>query len=147
MKSESIAKEQNYLFKKKGWGKDMTKEKETATKRVAIAIGVGLIAVVIAVVAGVGINNHQKEKLLAESPLQDYSVWYSLDNYPKFKLEAAERVDELMQTGTDKVEACEIAVEELSDKIYADSVEFIESECRGYDWEESYIKHLEKTQR
>lgn len=136
----------------------MTKEKETATnvsnKRVAIAIGIGLIVVVVAVLTGVGINHHHKQKLLAESPLQDYSVWYSLDNYPKFKLEAAERVDELMRTGTNKVEACEIAVEELSDKIYADSIEFIESEFSGYDWddeipdwEESYMKHLEKTQR
>ena len=33
-----------------------------------------------------------------------------------------------MRTGTNKVEACEIAVEELSDKIYADSIEFIESD-------------------
>lgn len=92
-------------------------------------------------------TEHVEEQELT-TPLSKYSVYYSLDNFPKYKEEAEDRVKELMNNGLSEEEACDIALDELSTKIHDLSMDFIHKnpsiELEQYMVE--YLKYIEPTQ-
>lgn len=90
----------------------------------------------------------QTEQQELTTPLSKYSVYYSLDNFPKYKEEAEARVRELMNNGLSEEEACDIALDELSDKIHELSMEFIHKNpsIELEEYMDQYLKYIEPTQ-
>lgn len=134
----------------------MRKEREEARVLTGNKVMAGVIAVcavimvVLMTVGFIGINQQrQTEELLANTPLKETSYWYSMDNYPKYKVEAAEMVAEYMEDGDNKELACAKAINETSDKIYADTMAFIDAnpDLDVDEWEEAYMKYVAKTQK
>lgn len=87
--------------------------------KIIIAVGV----VIIAVLSVLGAINYNNAKLLRETPLTETAMWYSLDNFPEYKLEAAKEVKQLMAEGVDQEEACQTALDKICDKIYLEQKE------------------------
>ena len=109
-----------------------------------------ILACTIAVYIGmIFVNNNNNQYLLDNTPLKNHSYFYSMDNFPKYKLDMVKRVDKLIQTGVDENEACLIAIEETSDKIYEDKLAFIDCNAglEAEELEEKYMEFLDKTQR
>ena len=134
----------------------MTKERKEAKGLVAnkLPLVITLIVVIIAILFGVfaiskSVVNQQEQQLLAETPLKDTVYWTSMDNYPKYKVEAAKMVNELMTEGVDQVTACQTALEMVSDKIYEDTIKFIEEnpDAEGDNWETEYMTYVAETQK
>lgn len=90
----------------------------------------------------------QVEQTEQTTPLSKYSVYYSLDNFPKYKEEAEARVRELLNTGLSEEEACDIALDELSDKIHELSMDFIHKNpnIEIEEYMDQYLKYIEPTQ-
>lgn len=131
----------------------MTKEREEAKGLKSRDLLIVIIAIVL-VLCGIfaiskEIVNKQEQQLLAETPLKDTVYWYSMDNYPKYKVEAAKMVNELMAEGVDQVTACQTALEMVSDKIYEDTGRFIEEnpDIGADEWEEAYLEYVAETQK
>lgn len=87
---------------------------------------------------------------IANSPLNDYNYFYSLDNYPEIKKDMVYRVEESMANGMSEEEACLEAIDWASDQIYTDALEFYGQYDDGWDAEEpdmqsaEYKQHIEK---
>lgn len=90
----------------------------------------------------------QSEVSLADTtPLKDTIFWDTYSNYPKYRLEAAERVEELMAEGKTVKEACNIAIDEITTKVFEEKCEFIENNNElGDGIEKAYQKYLKDTQ-
>lgn len=76
----------------------------------------------------------------SHSPLEDTVYWTTLDSYPKYKQEAVQMVDDLMNKGYTSEKACQTALSSLSDKIYKDNMTFIEQhpDLDVEEYEEAY---------
>lgn len=76
----------------------------------------------------------------SHSPLEDTVYWTTLDSYPKYKQEAVQMVDDLMNKGYTSEKACQTAISSLSDKIYKDNMTFIEQhpDLDVEEYEEAY---------
>ena len=91
------------------------------------------------------------EKLLAETPLNDYLLFGASEEYTKFQIEAAKMVEKLEAEGKTTEEACEEALLWMSDTIYYDKEEF----RAGYPnviedfeaYQNDYMEYLKETQR
>lgn len=103
-------------------------------------------------VAGVKVQNAREaraanEALLQATPLQNYNLWYGMDKYPKYKIEAANMVNELMAEGMSQEDACVEALNYMSDSVYEDTKNFIETENPEPDkYEELLEAHIKETQ-
>lgn len=90
------------------------------------------------------------EKLLAETPLNNYLLFISSEEYTKFQIEAAKMVENLIAEGKSTEEACEEALLWFSDAVYYDRVKFSESYENIADdieaYEKDYIEYLKETQ-
>ena len=92
------------------------------------------------------------KELLENTPLKNYTYWYSLDEFPKYKLEAAQMVKDLMAEGMEENEACLNAIDATSDKIYADTVKFCEQhksdwDADNYNIDEELAKYMSMKQK
>ena len=131
----------------------MTKEREEAKGLKSRDVLIVMIAIVLVLCGIFGISkeiiNQQEQQLLAETPLKDTVYWSSMDNYPKYKVEAAKMVNELMAEGVDQVTACQTALEMVSDKIYEDTIQFIEENpsIGADEWETEYMTYVAETQK
>ena len=131
----------------------MIKEREEAKGLKIRDVLIVIIAIVLVLCGIFGISkeivNQQEQQLLAETPLKDTVYWSSMDNYPKYKVEAAKMVNELMAEGVDQVTACQTALEMVSDKIYEDTIKFIEEnpDAEGDNWETEYMTYVAETQK
>lgn len=117
-------------------------------KKIAMAIGGLAITGVVAIGAVVGYNYSEGVKI-ANSPLNDYTYFYSLDNYPEIKRDMVYRVEESMATGMSEEEACLEAIDWASDQIYTDAVDFYSQFDDGWDadtdhQQEEYEQHIQK---
>lgn len=112
-------------------------------------IAVVAMVVIMGLAALVCVRERNKQELLASTPLTEYNYWYSLENFPKYKYEAAKMVDELVAEGEDASKACELAIESTSDKIYSDTLQFMDENpnMEFEEFEKAYMNHLRKTQR
>ena len=123
------------------------KNKEVRKRNIiitAVAFAVMLITIPVSFIIGTQARN---EKLLNNTPLKYYTFWNSLDNYPKYKLEAAKMVEDLMNSdnAVNEQEACTEAINLMSEKIYTDTVNFfLENENADYT---DYQMWVEATQR
>ena len=129
----------------------MKKIKEDKVKDLALLIPI--LAFVMLFALGVSfvngrIEHEMEQELLAETPLAETSYWYSLDNFPKYKLEAAKIVQEQMESGVSKEEACQIAIDQTSDKIYQDYLDFANAnpDLGADEWSAELEKYLESKQ-
>lgn len=116
----------------------------------ALVLMVPIVGCMMLIALGVSFVHEQAEqRLLETTPLAETHYWYSLDNFPKYKLEAAEMVEEQMESGLSKEEACEMAINATSDKIYADIVEFTNEnpDIEPEDWDTELAKYIAKTQK
>ncbi len=131
----------------------MTKEREEAKGLKIRDVLIVIIAIVLVLCGIFGISkeivNQQEQQLLAETPLKDTVYWSSMDNYPKYKVEAAKMVNELMAEGVDQVTACQTALEMVSEKIYEDTIQFIEENpsIGADEWETEYMTYVAETQK
>lgn len=128
---------------------------ETIVRKVKpnILIVVMVLGVVVfGCVAGVKVQNAREaraadEALLQATPLQNYNLWYGMDKYPKYKVEAANMVNELMADGMSQEDACIEALNYMSDSVYEDTKNFIETENPEPDnYEELLEAHIKETQ-
>ena len=118
----------------------------------------GVVVVAIAMLFTCQLSNQNKPKhqltkeeqqLIEETPLTEYSYWYSLDRFPIYKVEAAQKVEQLMSDGVSQEEACEAAINNISDKIYNDTTKFIEenTDMSSDDWEDAYYAYIDQSQQ
>lgn len=112
-------------------------------------IVVGVISIALFCMCKNAEQEKQEKMLLETTPLAETVYWTTLDQFPKYKLEAAYMVEDLMNQGGAEDEACQTAIEYVSDKIYADTMKFIEDnpELNAPEWDESYRKYIEETQQ
>lgn len=116
--------------------------------KVKVAIGALAITGVVAIGA-LGFRYSEGVKI-ANSPLNGYTYFYSLDNYPEIKKDMVYRVEESMANGMSEEEACLEAIDWASDQIYTDALEFYGQYDDGWDAEEpdmqsaEYKQHIEK---
>ena len=131
--------------------------KGTLNKKALVIMGAILVIWAVAVTALSNMANapaksiqtqKQSEVSLADTtPLKDTIFWDTYSNYPKYRLEAAERVEELMAEGMTVEEACNIAIDEITTKVFEEKCEFIENNNElGDGIEEAYQKYLKDTQ-
>lgn len=92
-------------------------------KKLAMTIGGLAVAGVIAIGAVVGYNYSEGVKI-ANSPLNGYTYYNSLESYPEIKKDMALRVEESMKNGMSEEEACLEAIDWASTEIYTDAVDF-----------------------
>ena len=116
--------------------------------KVKVAIGGLAITGVVAISIGFGCSYSEGVKI-ANSPLNDYNYFYSLDNYPEIKRDMVYRVEESMATGMSEEEACLEAIDWASDQIYTDAVDFYSQFDDGWDadtdhQQEEYKQHIEE---
>ena len=123
------------------------KNKEVRKRNIiitAVACAVMLITIPVSFIFGTQARN---EKILDKTPLKQYTFWYSLDNYPKYKLEAAKIVEDLMKgdNAVSKEEACTEAINHVSEKIYEDTIQFfLENENADYADYELWVAKTQK---
>lgn len=121
-------------------------------KRDLVLMVSAFVAVIMIAVGLVNLADTIKDnELMSNSPLNNYTFYYSLDNFPKYKLEAVEMVEELMKEGVVEQEACQMAIQTTSDKIYEDIREFYSTQENDWDntdnSEEELKKFIAKRQR
>lgn len=112
-------------------------------------IVVGVISIVLFCMCKNAEQEKQEKMLLETTPLAETVYWTTLDQFPKYKLEAAYMVEDLMNQGGAEDEACQTAIEYVSDKIYADTMKFIEDnpDVEGDNWETEYMAYVAETQQ
>lgn len=111
---------------------------------------VGLaIAGVVAIGTTVGFRYSEGVKI-ANSPLNQYTYYDSLESYPEIKKDMALRVEESMANGMSEEEACLEAIDWASDQIYTDAVDFY-SQYNDDGWDadtdhqqDEYKQHIQK---
>ena len=90
------------------------------------------------------------EKLLAETPLNDYLLFEASEEYTKFQIEAAHMVEKLEAEGKTTEEACEEALLWMSDAVYNDYQEFRSNYPNVIEdidaYHNDYEEYLNKTQ-
>lgn len=91
------------------------------------------------------------EKLLTETPLNNYLLYQSSEEFTKFQLEAAKMVEKLEDEGKTTEEACEEAMSWLSDAVYYDKIKFRENYPNVIEdleeYQNDYIEYLKETQK
>lgn len=92
-------------------------------KKTMVAIGGLAITGVVAISIGFGCSYSEGVKI-ANSPLNQYTYYDSLESYPEIKKDMALRVEESMADGMSEEEACLEAIDWASDQIYTDAVDF-----------------------
>ena len=123
--------------------------KDLMSKKTVAAVVSLIVLGVVAILALYGYKHNEGVKI-ANSPLNGYTYFYSLDNYPKIKRDMVYRVEESMATGMSEEEACLEAIDWASDQIYTDALEFYGQYDDGWDAEEpdmqsaEYKQHIEK---
>lgn len=122
--------------------------KKTMSKK-AMAAVISLVVIgVVAILALYGYKHNEGVKI-ANSPLNDYTYFYSLDNYPEIKRDMVYRVEESMDSGMTEEEACLEAIDWASDQIYTDALEFYGQYDDGWDadtdhQQKEYEQHIQK---
>lgn len=118
-------------------------------KRAFFYITVILLILLISIFVVNNMNQDKNELLMANTPLKNHSYFYSMDNFPKYKMDMVKKVEKLMKNGVSEEEACLIAIEETSDKIYKDKLAFTErnSSLEADELEEKYMEYLDRTQK
>lgn len=115
-----------------------------------------VVIIVAMLIGGLMIMSHiekvENAKLLENTPLTKYTFYYSLDYFPKYKIEAAKMVEQLMEQGVEEKEACLKAIDVTSDKIYQDTLEFYNTrnskwDAEPEDTEAALEKFMSKKQR
>jgi len=101
-------------------------------KNLIIVTTISMVVLAMIPVGGFIGKKIKNNSIVKSSPLNEYSYYYSLDEFPKYKLEAAEMVNELIAKGVSEEDACMQAIDVTSDKIYADTLEFYDNV--DYDW-------------
>ena len=110
---------------------------------------VGLaVAGVAAISIGFGCRYSEGVKI-ANSPLNDYTYYDSLESYPEIKKDMALRVEESMKNGMSEEEACLEAINWASTEIYTDAVDFYSQFDDGWDadtdhQQAEYEKHIQQ---
>lgn len=135
-----------------------TKKDGTINKKALAVMGAILViwAVAITMLSNMANNRtetqpvqqEQNELSLADTtPLKDSIFWDTYRDYPKYRLEAAERVEELVAEGMTEEEACSIAIDEVTTKVFEEKCEFIQKNNElGDGIEEAYQLYLKETQ-
>lgn len=121
--------------------------KKTMNKKAMVVVGGLAVAGVIAIGA-LGFRYSEGVKI-ANSPLNDYTYFYSLDNYPKIKRDMVYRIEESMDSGMTEEEACLEAIDWASDQIYTDALEFYGQYDDGWDadtdhQQKEYEQHIQQ---
>lgn len=118
-------------------------------KKLAMTIGGLAITGVVAISIGFGCSYSEGVKI-ANSPLNQYTYFYSLDNYPEIKRDMVYRVEESMASGMTEEESCLEAIDWASDQIYTDAVDFY-SQYTDDGWDadtdhqqKEYEQHIQK---
>ena len=118
-------------------------------KKLVVAIGGLAITGVVAISIGFGCSYSEGVKI-ANSPLNQYTYFYSLDNYPEIKRDMVYRVEESMASGMTEEESCLEAIDWASDQIYTDAVDFY-SQYTDDGWDadtdhqqDEYKQHIQK---
>lgn len=116
--------------------------------KVKVAIGGLAVAGVIAIGA-LGFRYSEGVKI-ANSPLNQYTYYDSLESYPEIKKDMALRVEESMANGMSEEEACLEAIDWASTEIYTDAVDFY-SQYTDDGWDadtdhqqDEYEKHIQQ---
>lgn len=124
------------------------KTKESQVARILTIVGILVLIVLGTYIIEDNKKQKQIEIMLEETPLAETVYWSSMDNFPKYKIEAAEMVNELMADGRSQEEACQEALQSVSDKIYNDTVTFINEnkDLSPDDWEKEYMAYIHMTQ-
>lgn len=91
-------------------------------KKKMMAVGGLAVAGVIAIGA-LGFKYSEGVKI-ANSPLNQYTYFDSLESYPKIKKDMVNRVEESLKAGMSEDEACLEAINWASTEIYTDAVDF-----------------------
>lgn len=118
-------------------------------KKTKVAV-VGL-AITGVVAFGVGFGFRYSEGVkIANSPLNGYTYYDSLESYPEIKKDMALRVEESMANGMSEEEACLEAIDWASTEIYTDAVDFY-SQYTDDGWDadtdqqqDEYEKHIQQ---
>lgn len=121
---------------------------EKLINKKVVAVGGLAVAGVIAISIGFGCRYSEGVKI-ANSPLNDYTYFYSLDNYPEIKRDMVYRVEESMDSGMTEEEACLEAIDWASTEIYTDALEFYGQYDDGWDadtdhQQKEYEQHIQK---
>lgn len=117
-------------------------------KKTMVAFGGLAVAGVIAISIGFGCRYSEGVKI-ANSPLNDYTYYDSLESYPEIKKDMALRVEESMANGMTEEEACLEAIDWASTEIYTDAVDFYGQFDDGWDADTDkqhaeYEKHIQQ---
>lgn len=137
------------------------KEKKVIDIKNLGRIGILIVFVLVAYIHLSGVTRDQareikltkeEQTLISETPLADNIYWYSLDKFPIYKVEAARKVEMLIDHGMDQEEACQTVIEEVSDKVYSDTVTFMKantdlSEFSNEEWNDKYYEYIYQTQK
>lgn len=92
-------------------------------KKTKVAVAGLAITGVVAFGIGFGFRYSEGVKI-ANSPLNQYTYYDSLESYPEIKKDMALRVEESMKNGMSEEEACLEAIDWASTEIYTDAVDF-----------------------
>lgn len=124
------------------------KTKESQVARILTIVGILVLIILGTYIIEDNKKQEQIKIMLEETPLAETVYWSSMDNFPKYKIEAAEMVNELMADGRSQEEACQEALQSVSDKIYNDTVTFINEnkDLSPDDWEKEYMTYIHMTQ-
>lgn len=117
-------------------------------KKTVAAVGCLAVAGVAAFSIGFGFRYSEGVKI-ANSPLNQYTYYDSLESYPEIKKDMAFRVEESMDSGMTEEEACLEAIDWASTEIYTDAVDFYSQFDDGWDSDTDkqhaeYEKHIQQ---
>lgn len=117
-------------------------------KKTVAAVGGLAVAGVIAISIGFGCRYSEGVKI-ANSPLNQYTYFDSLESYPKIKKDMVDRVEESLKAGMTEEEACLEAIDWASTEIYTDAVDFYGQFDDGWDadtdhQQKEYEQHIQK---
>lgn len=117
-------------------------------KKTKVAVAGLAITGVVAFGVGFGFRYSEGVKI-ANSPLNQYTYFDSLESYPEIKKDMALRVEESMKDGMSEEEACLEAINWASTEIYTDAVEFYSQFDDGWDsdtdqQQAEYEKHIQQ---
>lgn len=116
-----------------------------------VKVAIGGLAITGVVAFGIGFGFRYSEGVkIANSPLNQYTYYDSLESYPEIKKDMALRVEESMKNGMSEEEACLEAINWASTEIYTDAVDFYNQFTDdGWDadtdqQQAEYEKHIQK---
>lgn len=116
-----------------------------------VKVAIGGLAITGVVAFGIGFGFRYSEGVkIANSPLNQYTYYDSLESYPEIKKDMALRVEESMKNGMSEEEACLEAIDWASTEIYTDAVDFYNQFTDdGWDadtdhQQKEYEQHIQK---